>query len=312
LIGKSFRFLLDCAVLMMRKGRKPVIRVRKARVSDREAVFRFCRRTWTWGDYVPKVWNRWLKDKNGQLFTATIDGVPVGISYVSMDKPREAWLRGARTDPKYRRMGIATAITKKCLEYAKLRGAKIARLATESDNVAAQALLKKLGLKPIAEFFDADKENIAGKSSKNSGWAETVETDSIWSFLRSSELYRKAAELYTIIFQYFSLEKCDLKRFIEQRKAIVHRNDGQGVDGLVLVDDAVAREWREKVIQTCYVDGDVEVVIDMMKFLMCHCETVGIRRIRVFAPNDKQTTAAFEKLGFKVSDSLDIIYAKKI
>ena len=121
---------------------KPKIYVRKARGSDREAVFKFCMKTWSWGDYIPKVWDKWLKEKNGRAFVATIDEASVGISHLSIDKPHEVWLSGARTDPNYRRMGVATAITKKCLEYAKHKGAKVARLTTESDNIAAQTVIK--------------------------------------------------------------------------------------------------------------------------------------------------------------------------
>jgi len=63
--------------------------VRKARSSDRETVFRFCEKTWSWGDYIPKVWDKWLKQRNGGVFVATINGMPVGISHLSVDKPDE-------------------------------------------------------------------------------------------------------------------------------------------------------------------------------------------------------------------------------
>lgn len=84
--------------------------------------------------------------------------MPVGIAHLSIDKPHEIWLSGARTDPKFRRMGVATAITKKCLEYAKKKGAKVARLVTESDNIAARTLVQKLGFKQIAEFAEMKTE----------------------------------------------------------------------------------------------------------------------------------------------------------
>ena len=200
---------------------KPRIHVRKAHPTDREAVFKFCEKTWSWGDYIPKVWDKWLKEKNGRLLVATINRVPVGISHLSMDKPHEVWLGGARTDPNYRRMGVAIAITKKCLEYAKRKGAKVARLVTESDNIAAQTVAQKLGFKPIAEFVEMTTEKITEENSKNSKWAEKTETEALWDYLQTSETYRKAAGLYTTLFHWFSLKKHDLKRFVEQRKAIL-------------------------------------------------------------------------------------------
>jgi len=297
----------------MRRGEAmSEIHVRKARSSDRAAVFKFCEKTWSWGDYIPKVWDRWLKEENSRLFVATIDGVPVGIAHLSINKPREVWLRGARTDPNFRRIGVAKAITKKCLEYAKRKGAKVARLVTESDNIAARIVVQKLGFQPIAEFVEMVTENVAKEQSRNSRCAEKSETEAIWNYLQNSETYRKAAGLYAVIFQWFSLEKQELKRFIEQRKAILHENEEGNVDGLTLIDDTTAREWRADTMQTCYVDGNYGAVFDMIKFLKSHCFALGVKKIYGFTCNLKPITMALEKLGFKLPDSIDIVYEKKL
>jgi RimJ/RimL family protein N-acetyltransferase len=286
------------------------ISVRKARNSDREAVFKFCEKTWSWGDYIPKVWDKWLKEKNGRVFVATIDNVPVGIFHLSIDKPHEVWLSGARTDPKYRRMGVATAMTRKCLEYAKNKGAKVARLVTETDNEAAMALLQKLEFKQIAEFVEMTTEKITKENSKNSRWAEENETEAIWNYLQKSKVYRKAAGLYTVLFHWFSLEKSDIERFIKQRKAILHINEEDRIDGLMLMEDATSREWRKNTIQTCYIDGDS--VLDMIKFLKSHCYTMGIKRIYGFTCNHKPIITALERLDFEPPDTTEVVYEKRI
>jgi len=288
------------------------IYVRKARPSDRDAVFKFCMKTWSWGDYIPKVWDKWLKEKNGRVFVATINGVPIGISYLSLDKPHEVWLGGARTDPNYRRMGVATAITKKCLEYAKQKAAKVARLVTESDNIAAQTVAQKLGFKPISEFTEMTTEKITEENCKNSRWAEKTETEALWDYLQTSETYRKAAGLYTTLFHWFSLEKEDLERFIEQRKAILHLSETSKIDGIILIDDITAQEWHENTIQTCYIDGDHTAVLHMIRFLKSHCHALDIKKIYGFTCNHKPITTALEKLGFEQPDSIEIVYEKKI
>jgi len=297
---------------MQNQDIKAKISVRKARNSDRKAVFNFCKKTWSWGDYIPDVWDKWLKEENGRLFVATINNVPIGISHLSTDKPHEVWLSGARTDPKYRRMGVATAITRKCLEYAKKKDAKVARLVTESDNAAAKALLQKLGFKQIAEFVEMATEKIAKEKSKNSRWAEENETEAIWDYLQNSEGYRKAAGLYTVLFHWFSLDKHDLERFIKQRKAILHINEENKIDGLTLIEDATAQEWHKNTIQTCYIDGDYEAVLEMIKFLKSHCNTMGIKKIYGFTCNHKPIITALEKLGFELPDTTEIVYEKRI
>jgi RimJ/RimL family protein N-acetyltransferase len=290
----------------------PKIHVRKARASDREAVFKFCKKTWSWGDYIPRVWDKWLEEKSGRVFIATIDHVPVGITHLSLDKPHEIWLSGARTDPNYRRVGVATAITKKCLDYAKRKGVKVARLTTESDNIAAQAAIKKLGFKPTSEFVEMAAEKLVKENGRNSNWAEKTDTNAIWNYLQTSEAYRKAAGLYTVLFHWFSLEKEDLKRFIEQRKAIVHLSEKSKIDGLVLFDDVTAQEWHENTIQTCYIDGDDTAVLDMIRLLKNHCHTIGIKKIYGFARSHKPIITALEKLGFEQQETSEIVYEKKI
>jgi len=293
------------------KGLKKRILVRKARSSDRAAVFRFCEKTWSWGDYVPKVWDKWLKERNGGVFVATVNSVPVGISHLSVDKPYEVWLSAARTDPNYRRMGVATAITQKCLEYAKKKGAKVARLVTGSNNKAAQAVVEKLGFKQIAEFVEMVTEDVKDERSKKSRWAEKDQLETIWNYLQSSETYGKAGGLYTILFHWFSLDKDALKRFVEEQKAIVHENEKGELNGLTLIDDATARQWHEDTIQTCYIDGDNNAVLDMMRFFESYCHGLAVKKIYGFACDHKPITTALEKLGFEPPDSIDIIYEKK-
>jgi hypothetical protein len=229
-----------------------------------------------------------------------------------MDKSQEVWLSGARTDPNYRRMGVATSITKKCLDYAKRKGAKVARLTTESDNPAAQTVIKKLGFKPTAEFVEMTTEKIVKENSKNSKWAEKTDTNAIWDYLQTSETYRKASGLYTVLFHWFSLEKEDLKRFIEQQKTIVHLCETSKIDGIILIDDITAQEWRENTIQTCYIDGDFNAAFDMMGFLKSHCHALGVKKIYGFTCNHKPITTALEKLGFEQQETTEIVYEKKI
>ncbi|MEM3874064.1 MAG: GNAT family N-acetyltransferase [Candidatus Bathyarchaeia archaeon] len=291
---------------------KPPIHVREAREDDREAVFEFCRHTWSWGDYIPHVWDKWLKEPNGKVFVATLDGVPIGIQHITIDKPGEAWLSGARTAPQYRRMGVATAITEKCLEYARSMGVKVARLVTESNNVAALAAVKKMGFKPVAEFVEMTLEKFSGGDSVASSWTGLNQLDNVWSYLQSSEVYRRAAGLYTVLYHWYTLDRRDLERFIGQGKAITYSGENGAVEGLILVDDAVSREWRENSIQTCYIDGDFEAALDMAKFLLGYCQTKGIKKVYGFTCNHKPITDALEKLGFKKPETKAIVFEKRL
>ncbi|MEM0357225.1 MAG: GNAT family N-acetyltransferase [Candidatus Bathyarchaeia archaeon] len=293
------------------KARLPV-HVREALESDRDAVFEFCRRTWSWGDYIPHVWDKWLREPNGKVFVATLDGVPIGIQHITIDKPGEAWLSGARTAPQYRRMGVAKAITAKCLEYAKSMGVKVVRLVTESDNVAALAAVQKMGFTAVAEFLEMELEKPSEASSRLLRWADVGSLESVWGYLQASDVYRLAAGLYTVLYHWYSLDKSDLEHFIRHGKAIIYADESGAVGGLILVDDAVASEWHEKAIQTCYIDGACEAVLDMAGFLLAYCHQKGIEKIYGFTCNHKPVTDALEKFGFKKPEKTAIIFEKQL
>ncbi|HDI06964.1 MAG TPA: GNAT family N-acetyltransferase [Candidatus Bathyarchaeota archaeon] len=291
---------------------KEEIVVRPARNSDREAVFKFCEKTWSWGDYIPQFWDKWMKETDGKIFVATISSVPVGMSHVRVDKrKKEAWLSAARTAPEHRRKGIATAIAKECMKYAKRNGAVKARLVTSSDNKAARIVLQKLGFTPIAEFVEMKTEKIRRLDSLKSRWGRAEDLNALWKFLQESNIFQRSAGLYTILFRWYSLTREDLERFLREKKAIVYEGNAQ-IQGLILIDDSTARMWQENTLQTCYVDGSREAIIDMLSFLLTRCFEAGTRKVYGFACNDESLVSAMKEIGFEAPEGVEIVYEKEL
>ncbi|MCW3986172.1 MAG: hypothetical protein NWE91_07190 [Candidatus Bathyarchaeota archaeon] len=82
--------------------------IRPAQQSDKEVVFKFCEHTFNLGDYIANVWDRWLKEKQARLLTATLNSKPVSIMRVSLQKPGEAWLRARVPTPANKRSQTST------------------------------------------------------------------------------------------------------------------------------------------------------------------------------------------------------------
>ena len=286
--------------------------IRPTQQNDKEAVFKFCEHTFDWGDYIPNVWDRWLREKQTQLFTATLDDKPVGIMRVAIQKPGEAWLQAARTDPKYRRRGIATALTNACLKWAKNKGAKTARLSTDSDNYAAQRALEKLSFTQISDFLIMKCKKLQVEKTQNSRWAEKSDTEKIWKFLINSEVFTKSAGLYTILFTWTPLDKKDLAKFIANKKAIIHESNNT-INGLVLIDETVKDVWREKPFQTCYIDGDRPTIRDTMNFFKNYSHQQGITNVYAFACNTPTIATALTETGFSREEpTTELIFKKKL
>ena len=92
------------------------MQIREANISDKNSVLKFCKNTFSWGDYIEKVWSSWLDEGNLFLFEKQS---PVGICHAFYSE-NQIWIEGIRIDPKHRREMIAS----KLITYAESIGKK--------------------------------------------------------------------------------------------------------------------------------------------------------------------------------------------
>lgn len=291
---------------------KSQLTVRPSRHEDKTHILEFCEHTFNWGDYIPSVWDTWIKDTDGQLFTALVGNQPIGLMRVSIAKAGEAWLQAARTHPSHRRLGVATALTRACLQWAKARGAEVARLATDSDNVPAQTALQKLTFNKVSDFLVMKCPRLRPQLVQSSRWAEDADMEGAWRLLQHSTTYAESAGLCTIVFTWFSLGKQGLAEFIHTGRAVVHETS-RVIDGLTLVDATARDAWpEENPLQTCYIDGHRQAVMDMMNFLKNYASGQGFRNLYAFACNTPLLAAALAETGFAPESTTELIYEKQL
>ena len=92
------------------------MKIREANISDKNSVLKFCKNTFSWGDYIEKVWSSWIDEGNLFLFEKKS---PVGICHAFYSE-NQIWIEGIRIDPKHRREKIAS----KLVTYAESIGKK--------------------------------------------------------------------------------------------------------------------------------------------------------------------------------------------
>ena len=134
-----------------------LIQVRAARAVDKDAVVAFCQNTFSWGDYIADVWERWLADPDGQMLVGLADERPVSVVHIALIGEM-AWMEGMRVHPDFRRHGIASQMEAAGRAFARGRGCRVARLATSMKNVAAQAMLDAIGYRRAAQFNEWETE----------------------------------------------------------------------------------------------------------------------------------------------------------
>ena len=117
--------------------------IREATSFDKNLVLKFCKNTFSWGDYIDKVWSSWLDEGNLFLFETES---PVGICHAFYFQ-NQIWIEGIRIDPNFQRQKIAS----KLVTYAELIGknnnASFSYMLVDTENKKSIFLANSLNYK---------------------------------------------------------------------------------------------------------------------------------------------------------------------
>jgi GNAT superfamily N-acetyltransferase len=285
--------------------------VREAKESDKDAVLKFSQNAFEHGDYIADVWDSWLVDPEGKIFVATLEDIPIGMLHVEIAKKGEAWLEGARVAAEFRRRGVASSLNSACFEWATKRGARVARLVTNSTNLVARKALAKMEFECVSDWTRMQFDGCQLDVSSDARFAEERDIEMIWRFLRDSQDFSASAGLFVIMFRWMSLDLAELEGFIRRKMAIIHVSK-KGVDGLILFDDTIRQAWQRNGVQTCYVDGNARATLSMSRFLKGHLYDESVASIYGAMCNRRHLTSSFAKVGFKAYPRSHLVYEKRL
>ena len=127
--------------------------IRRATADDHSHIAEWTASTFEWGDYVGDRFEEWLEEPDMALFVGDIGGKPIALARIQMLSPTEAWSSAMRVHPDHRREGIGTAVAEASWEWARERGARIVRLASEDWNEAAQGQVRKAGFRDLGHWL---------------------------------------------------------------------------------------------------------------------------------------------------------------
>jgi RimJ/RimL family protein N-acetyltransferase len=281
------------------------LKIRPARSADKEEVLSFCVGTFSWGDYIDRVWDYWFR--TGRLFVVEDGGKKVAMSHVAVcPDGKSMWLEGVRVRPDYRRSGVATELLDKMILYGRQKGAARASAIVDVTNVSSQRMMEKNGFEVISKWAYYVAGGRPKRKKSAARVAAAAELDVVWRYLQDSEIYRLSAKRYVKSWHWYALDKKVLREFIREKCVIV---TGRPVDGVALVNRR--GYWdRAKIMQIVYLDSaSKSSLADLVSFATNMYLDGGFEELQIVCHDSRRLTSFIEKSMIKDEEQF-LLYNK--
>lgn len=273
------------------------LRLRDAKPADRDAVFEFCRNTWAgYGDYIPRVWDKWIADTRGRFILAELDGAPVGMAKISDFGRGEVWLEGLRVTRRFRRRGIAHLIHLEVVKTLRKMRPRVVRYCTGATNSASRKVGARVGFGIAARtryyWTKPRKGTIRGE------WAKPSEAGEIYEFMLASRFLELTSGLIGEGWVFRELTPALLNKYIKERRVIVKRR-AQDLDGVAVYP----YEANDRTITLGFIDGSESAIKDLARNCRYLAKEKGYRECSVAVPT-RGYARPIEDAGYRRKDSV--------
>jgi GNAT superfamily N-acetyltransferase len=266
--------------------------IRPARADDVPHIEPWTRETFAWGDYVAERLPGWLEEPGTLVIVCVLDDdVPVALSRAELLSLTEAWLSAARVRPDHRRAGMGRAMNAYAVDWARGRGALVARLAIESDNEAAIGQVLKSGYHQTGEWVHATAPPATGRRlapdlQLRPGAA--VDADAAWTFWSQSDLAQAARDLISLGWRWRKASNQDLQKAVDRHGFL------QSPGGWAIVEtdeDGISVRWLATT------PADAPLLLEGLRELLPEGSE---QRIEAMVPATAWAVEALQREGFEI------------
>jgi len=127
--------------------------IRPYQASDKPAIEAISKQIWSGHDHLLHVLDEVAADANAHPFVLESRGRVVAFANLKVIEPGDAaWMELMRVHPRYRKRGIAWALTKQLVEQATEMNVKRLRLTSMITNPAASRITTRLGMREVLQL----------------------------------------------------------------------------------------------------------------------------------------------------------------
>jgi GNAT superfamily N-acetyltransferase len=265
------------------------------RAADRERVLEICRDVWDGHDYIPRVFDEWLKDAGATFQAAEVEGVVAGLQRLRPYAPGLIWYEGLRVASSHRRRGIAREMLASAIAEAKEQGFREMRLAT--GNPGAATLFESLGFRRLIDARWWRGKRIEG--GEPARMPEPSEARKLWTGLAKSpgiELYHGVSTDFNGA---FDLGADELERLAKTGMLRVGPG-GRAVVGL-------REPWGEH-LAVAFVAGSGGALRELLMALRFEADADGVGHVTISLPRDHPAADDLRATGYDLANDEDTSY----
>jgi N-acetylglutamate synthase-like GNAT family acetyltransferase len=285
-----------------------MITIRPAKKLDKDEILSFCINTFSWGDYINRVWDYWYAEKNGQLFVVESDGKKIAMSHVAIcPEGKVVWLEGIRVHPDHRRSYIATMLLAKMLEFGRRKGVRDASAIVDATNFASQSMMEKNGFRVVSRWMYYNALSTPRDQESNARIANVDDIDDIWQYLQQSKIYCLSGKRYVKSWRWYMFDRRALLNFVKEERVIV---TSLPIDGIAIINKH--GYWdRTNILQIVYLDiASVSSLHHLVSFIMNLYLDGKFDSLQLVCYNSKQVTSFIDKFVIKEEEQF-LLYNKQ-
>ena len=254
---------------------------RRVREADKERVFDISSQIWEGDDYIPYVFDTWVKDTEGEFTAAFLEEKLIGFARYKIMKDGSAWLEGIRADSACRGMGFGNEMTKYYIEKAKTDGVQTLRLSTYFENNKSIHILEKNGFKKDAYFSFLYKDIDEGfEKSMPNNVVPILSTGAAWYFAVNSSFYKMTNAYLNHGWHFEKMTYEYLETLIKDQKVFGTIKDGRMTAMLVLTEDS----HGEGGYSIAFLDGDLTGMKKLIDFTLAWVKRSKGKYVSTMAP----------------------------
>ena len=271
------------------KPAKLCLTARIAQPSDYRLAARLCRRAVGPSDYVLSILKAAI-DNHG-LFLAWNEGQVVGMTNFERCIDGSGWMSMARTDPDWRRSGVALFLQRQIAVHAKRRGIRTLRLWILSKNKPSIRACVKGGFKPVCEAAHISC-SIRRKPSKTRILPVNARLDAFpRSILRSTYLFKMNG--------YITYKRHFLKASNGLLKQLLQREGLYTVGTSAFILTKPERRFHTLTSSLTVLNGPLGPSLRAAREV---ARGLGARRLGAYVPYDSYMLGTARELGFRRDD----------